>query len=283
MTEHLTRSELIAAGFTGRGLTAAVRSGRLIRARRDHYLTPDVPEPMVRAVRVGGRLTCLSLLAMLGVFVLSNDKLHVHVAVNAARLRSPHDRRRRLQSRSRRGVRLHWHPLSEHPGQSTAVGIIDALADAVRCQMPRAAVATLDSAIRQGVIARWQLQDVFDLLPARYAVIARLVDPRAESGPESLVRLMLRGLGRAAEPQVEFAGIGRVDFVVDGWLVIECDSEEFHGGWEAQERDRLRDALLAARGYTTLRLTAKVIMHQPEIALAAVRGLLESCRGPAAR
>ena len=45
--------------------------------------TPDI---VVRAVRVGGRLTCLSLLALMGVFVLRNDKVHVHLLAD----REPH-------------------------------------------------------------------------------------------------------------------------------------------------------------------------------------------------
>ena len=34
--------------------------------------------------------------------------------------------------------------------------------------------------------------------------------------------------------------------MLDGWLVVECDSEEFHRGWVSQKRDRRRDLLLAA-------------------------------------
>ena len=36
--------------------------------------------------------------------------------------------------------------------------------------------------------------------------------------------------------QVEFDGVGRVDLVLDGWLVVECDSKQFHASWEAQVR-----------------------------------------------
>ncbi|MCA5244949.1 hypothetical protein K1S22_26930, partial [Klebsiella pneumoniae] len=93
--ELMNRAELKLAGYTGRGLTSAVRSGRLLRGRRDNYLPPGTPDEILRAVRVGGRLTCLSLLSLLGVFVLRLDKLHVHVPPKSTRLRSPHDGRRR--------------------------------------------------------------------------------------------------------------------------------------------------------------------------------------------
>ncbi len=274
--DFLHRSDLVRDGFRRADIDAALALGYLVRARRDHYLPGDTAEAIIRAVRVGGRLTCLSLLSMLSVFVLRHGSLHVHLPRNASRLRSPHDRRRALSSRTRRGVRLHWLPLMIPPGQSACVSILDALAHSVLCQAPRAAVATLDSALHQGLVRMDEVADMFHALPAKYRVILPLLDPRSESGPETIMRLMLRALGCEVRVQVAFDGIGRVDLVVDGWLVIECDSQEFHSGWESQERDRRRDILLAARGYTTLRPTAKMIMDEPELVLAAVKRMLAS-------
>ena len=84
---YTTRAELLAQGYTRRSIQAAVRRGDLIHVRRDRYLAPEANDLLVRAVRVGGRLTCLSLLALLGVFVLRNQLLHVHVWPMASRLR----------------------------------------------------------------------------------------------------------------------------------------------------------------------------------------------------
>jgi very-short-patch-repair endonuclease len=69
-----------------------------------------------------------------------------------------------------------------------------------------------------------------------------------------------------------------VDLLVDGWLVIECDSREFHSSWEQQLADRTRDLALAARGYSCLRLTAAQVMYRPEEVLAPLRGLVEARR-----
>lgn len=276
---YTTRAELLAQGYTRRSIQAAVRRGDLIHVRRDRYLAPEANDLLVRAVRVGGRLTCLSLLALLGVFVLRNQLLHVHVWPMASRLRSPHDRKRRVTARRRRGVRLHWTELTEPSGSACAVGIVDALIHAVHCQPPRAAIATLDSALHVGVIAAAELADVFAGLPARFQVLRSFVDHRAESGPESLVRLMARQLGCEVRVQVSFDGVGRVDLLLDGWLVVECDSKEFHSDWEAQVKDRERDLALAARGYCTFRVTAAAIMHRPDDVFAALRGLVQSRRG----
>ena len=273
---HRTRAELFADGMTRRGITAAVRAGDLIRARRDRYLPPDAPDALVRAVRVGGRLTCLSLLQLLGVFVLANSQLHVHLTGQASRLRSPHSRRKRLDRRRRHGTRLHWTALPERPGAETCVRIVVALAHAVVCQAPAAAVASIDSALNKGLIGLDHVAEIFGLLPARYGVLRSLIDGRAQSGPETLVRLMIRKLGSTADLQVEFDGVGFVDLVVDGWLVIECDSKAHHGNWEQQLKDYRRDLKLAQRGFVVLRLAAEDIMYNPDVVFLAVRGLLAS-------
>lgn len=58
--DALTRAELLAAGMTARGLTDAVKTGRLIRLRNGHYATPAVEPHLQRAVRFGGRVGCVS-------------------------------------------------------------------------------------------------------------------------------------------------------------------------------------------------------------------------------
>lgn len=264
--------------MTRRGIDAAVRAGVLIRARRDRYLPADAPDVVIRAVRVGGRLTCLSLLELLGVFVVGNRRLHVHLSATDGRMRSPHDRRRRLDLRRVHGTRLHWSVLRESPGARTCTDIVDALAHAVRCQEPRAAIASLDSALNLGLLDEPALGDVFALLPARYQVLRPLVDGRAQSGIETLVRLMLLGLGCGIDLQVAFDGVGFVDILADGWLVIECDSKAHHSSWVEQLRDYRRDLALAAQGHLVLRLTAEDVLRRPEEVLAALRGVLAAHR-----
>jgi very-short-patch-repair endonuclease len=156
------------------------------------------------------------------------------------------------------------------------VSIVDALAHAVLCQPPRAAIATIDSALHLGYVSATELGEVFRALPKRYRALQPLIDGRAESGPETLMRLLLRSLGCRVDVQVEFEGVGRVDLLVDGWLVIECDSREFHQGWEQRTRDHDRDLALAALGLVTLRVTAAQIMYRYEEVLQAVKGLLGS-------
>lgn len=267
------RSDLRAQGWTDRALGAAVADGRILRPRPGAYLPPGAPTEVVDALALGGLLTCTSALAHHGVFVLDASTLHVHL----------HTRRPASPAQTR-ALRRHWGRLhrAPHP-RATAVEPLDALACAMRCQTPRAALATLDSALHQGVLRPDELDELFRLLPRRHRVLRKLVDARAESGPETLVRLILRSLGVPFTVQVVITGVGRVDFVVDGWLIVECDSEEFHSSWDAQRRDRRRDQAAAALGYSTFRPIAEDILWHPELVRAALRGLLRARRGAAGR
>ena len=85
------------------------------------------------------------------------------------------------------------------------------------------------------------------------------------------MRLLLRTMGVAYETQVYLDGVGYVDFVVDGWLIVECDSKEFHEGWDKQIQDRERDIAAAHLGYVTVRPLAKDILDDQ----ASVRQALE--------
>jgi len=277
MFDVMTRAELRAEGLTARGITRAVREGTLIRARQDAYLAGDAPPELVSAVRVGGRLGCVSLLRLLGVFVFDATGLHVHMERGDSRMRSAQSCVP-LPGRDARGdVVLHWHRFVEPP-TAGCVSIVDALIHAVRCQPPRHAIATLDSALNLGLVCAEQLDDVFAHLPARYGTLRSFIDARAQSGPETLVRLMALQLGCRVDLQTRFDGVGCVDLVLDGWLVVECDSRAFHESWAQQLKDRRRDRVLARMGCNVLRLTAEDILYRPDEVFASLRGLVRGAR-----
>ncbi|HCJ49772.1 MAG TPA: hypothetical protein DHW40_10665 [Microbacterium sp.] len=230
-----------------------------------------------RAVRIGGRLACVSVLASLGVFVFESSVLHVHVERSMSRLRAPDGGGAPNVDRDR-STRLHWWPLRSDEHTLGVVALSDAVAQAVRCQPPRHAVATLDSILHRGLMSRNDVEDSIASLPKRYRFVRRLIDASAESGPETLMRLILRQLGLRYETQVPIDGVGRVDFLVEGWLIIECDSKAHHEGWTMQRRDRRRDLAAAQRGYVTLRPLAEDLFHAQGEVVAAVRGLIRTRR-----
>lgn len=261
-----TRADLLSTGIRGRDITRAVRQGRLRRLRRDRYALSSVDDEVAEAVRIGGRVSCVTLLRLIGVFVHVASGLHVHVIPGTSRIRAP----------LAKDTVLHWRAWSGHAGPRHAVPLIDALSHAVRCQSPRAAIATLDSAMNQGLVTETDLTAVFAALPAKYRSLLALVDASAGSGPETFMRLILRGLGVSFETQVLIPGVGYVDFVVNGWLIIECDSREFHEGWQKQVEDRRRDIAAARQGYVTIRPLAADIMGDAATVRRAVFDVIDA-------
>lgn len=279
-----SRAELRAMGATGRMLTAAVRYNHLVRVRRDHYALPTTERSVQEAVRVGGRLGCLSALAHAGIFVGDARFTHAHVEPGSSRCRNPNNRFLPLNATERDGVELHWTPLVR-PEEATeySVGIVDALAQAVRCQHPWLAIASIDNALFTGAIRDQDIADLFASLPTQYQELRALVDGRAEAGQESVLRMIVRQAGLDCELQVHIAGVGRVDIVVEKCLVLEADSRLAHDGWELHVRDRNRDLDLARRGYASLRPVYQRIMYTPAQVREAIVTLLatnRNYRGP---
>ncbi|GAA1688887.1 type IV toxin-antitoxin system AbiEi family antitoxin domain-containing protein [Microbacterium sediminicola] len=259
---HITTAQLTHDGCSDRAIREFVASGILHRVRRGRFVAAGTPADLEAAARLGGRLDCVSLLRALGIFVARHHALHIQITDQSSRLPvRPTD------------VTAHWRQTSANP-TALAADLIEALAQACRCQHPRDAIATLDSAWHLGFVDEAGLTKVFSRLPRRLRRLRDLLDPRCESGPETLMRLILRGLGCDVEAQVPIAGVGHVDFVVDGWLIIECDSKAHHSGWDAQRRDRRRDLVAASLGYTTIRPVAEDILFRPETVLEYVKATL---------
>jgi very-short-patch-repair endonuclease len=254
-------------------ITVAIRAGELIRVRRDHYALPGTHKPLMQAVRVGGRMSCITALASWGVFAL-DDFPHVHLTREASRLRSPNVRRTPFRL-AEDGATLHWWPLSR-PELATEgrVGLVDALAHAVRCQQRHLAVAAIDSALHLDLLNHSGLKAVFSAVPKRFRGLSELIDGRAESGPESVLRLIVRDAGYRYHLQVPFDGTRRMDIVVENRLVLEADSRQAHEGWEKQVDDRTRDLDHATRGLPSLRPLYQHILFQPDRVRRAIYGLI---------
>jgi very-short-patch-repair endonuclease len=259
-----TRRQLIADGLTVHQIARAVHRGELVRLRRDAYSAPDPSPATALAVAIGGRVGCVSALRDWGVWVTSSGGLHVQVAPNAARLTDPD-----------RAEQVHWHPLCAAPTR-THVSVVDALLRAMACQPHADAVASVDSALQRGLVVPSMLAPhVHDA--ASRAVLAD-ADGRAESGLETIVRLALRAAGLSVEPQVAIDGIGRVDLLAEGAVVVEADGAAWHSG-PRRHADHVRDAALAAAGFTPLRFDAAQIHHDLSAVVAAVIHAVRTHRG----
>lgn len=261
-------------------LTSAVHNDYLLRVRRDHYALPISGPQILRAVRVGGKLGCVSALRDQGIFGFDSTRTHIHLEREGSRLRSPHDRRRPLTPHNRGGDQLHWSALLRpEEANEYRIGVVDALTETLRCNHPWHALASIENALYLRKITEDDLVDVFSRAPESLQYLRGRVDPRSEAGQETVLRSALFEVGIESEIQVELDGVGRVDGIVEGRLIWECNSRLAHEGWELHVRDRNRDIDAARQGYMSIRPTYNRTMFTTNEVVDALKSLLSATRG----
>jgi len=267
---------LAAHGVSARTVDVAVARDTVERLRRGWVSLPGAPLDVVRAVRVGGTLSCLSVLKRHDIWCASDNRLHIRVPPRAQNLSSPHDRRVPLGRPERFGIVVH-HSLPA-PFLDEPEGPVDpfawALLHSIECQSKIDAIVTLDSALHSGRISRTELEFLAAGLPAKYRAYLALTDPNAASGLETKARLGLRRLNIASRSQVKVRGVGYVDLLVGDRLVVETDGREWHQKPEAYLEDRRRDLALAELGYLVLRLSYAQVMGEWDRVVAVIRAII---------
>ncbi|MBX3097981.1 MAG: type IV toxin-antitoxin system AbiEi family antitoxin domain-containing protein [Salinibacterium sp.] len=108
-------------GDTQSMLYWSVARGSIIRARRGVYCDPRLSDAALLALRVGGRLACVSALAHHGLTAAPSE-VHIVVPANASRLRKP-----------KSSVVIHW-TRRELGGDRIAVDENAARRQAARCR-----------------------------------------------------------------------------------------------------------------------------------------------------
>lgn len=257
-------ADLHRAGTSKRRIERLLLDGTLRRVRRGFYCDSDAIPEEVEAVRIGGVLGCVSALRSYEVWVTVVVALHVHLAPNASRLRAGR-------------VIRHWNPLVSVPSPHR-VSVLDALLVAMVCQSLADSVASVDSALHRGLVTLTQLRPYCS--DARRRRVLQLVDGRAESGLESLIRVALVRAGLRVELQVVIPGVGRVDMLVEGCVVVEADGAAYHSGPRRHE-DYVRDAMSVLQGLTAVRYdAAQVHGDLGSIVLAVIEAVRQHRRGP---
>lgn len=252
----LRRRDLLALGFTDPQIKSALARRRIFRVRHGWYSVPDAPEPAIRAVRVGGRLTSVSALESYGLRVPRREFVHVAVPGTASRLRRPDDRYQRLASADR--VRVHWDDRRVGGGTVWRVSIDDALL-AVLVEEPRdIAVACCSAVMHHKKLGPIRLDAIFRRAPARVQCWRGLVSALDESHGETFARLWLMDAGVQLEQQVAVRGVGRLDFKVGPHTYVEIDGGQHDPNWTGEgvstwANDHDRDTTMAIEGDTVLR------------------------------
>jgi len=145
------------------------------------------------------------------------------------------------------------------------------------------AVAALDAMVRTGTVRAEELAAMASRRAGQWGVAKvrrtlELVDPRAESPPESRVRVALTLAGLGPVPQFDVwdggAWLGRVDLAFpEARVAIEYEGAyHFEDGQIA--RDDVRYARLRAAGWTVIRLSA-ADLRDLDAVVARIRSALE--------
>lgn len=265
-------SELAALGIPPRRVQRLAARGRLVRVRQGVYADPDADPRVVAAARVGGRLAGAAAAALHGLWVPPRPRLVVEVG-RSADLRDPDDPGAPLD-RSNQRVTVIWNR-RRPPRRVGLSSVREVVPQVLRSEPVAGAVAILDSMLRRSELTEFDLELAASGLPATRRRILGLLDRRAESGTESIARCVLRDAGWRVEPQVRvpFTQLDRMDLLVEGRVVVECDSRH-HDDSASRVRDAARDLALTALGFVVLRPRWETVMFDPSALVAAVSTLL---------
>lgn len=249
-------TQLQAFGCTRTQLAAAVRSGAIRRIRPGVYTLPGTARDIVTAAEHGGALTCAASLRRRGVWILPDVDGEIHVWLGAAG-RKHH---------GKCACVTHYTPGTAGLGLAPVAA---ALVHLYRCSDHETFFAAYESAWNQRLILASDRDRIRRELPRTAGWLLDLARGDAESGLESLLRLRLHLLGIRLDCQVQIDGVGRVDFVIGGRLILEADGKVNHDGI-MRHKDLMRDAAASALGYETLRFNYAMIVHDWGRVVAAI-------------
>ncbi|MFJ4167337.1 DUF559 domain-containing protein [Microbacterium sp. NPDC089698] len=253
-------------GLSRRALADAVAQDRIRRVRPGVFAVPSLPAAVVTAAAHGGALTCGPALRHHGMWVL-DDRETPHVWLG-------------------RNGRSHPHPgctcvahFFEGPTRFGVVDVETALLHLYRCGGDEAFFASYESAWRRGHLSRAARNRIRDALPEAARWLVDVARGDADSGLESLLRLRLHLLGIRLDCQMRIPGVGIVDIVIAGRLILEADGKENHDGRSARHKDLVRDAAASRLGYETLRFDyAQILYDWPTVQTAVLAALTRLAR-----
>jgi very-short-patch-repair endonuclease len=273
----VTRAQLRGRGFGDGRVDSWLRNGRLHPLHPGVYLVGHRAEPP-RAREMAAVLAC-------GDGAVLSHRSAAHVWWGSADEPRPHPIEvtvvgRKIKSKDE--IRIHVTgslgadevtKRDDIPITSPARTIVDLAAEATDDELEWA----LGCAQRRGAATPGHLLTLLSRRPRvrGSASLRRLLG----NGPAAFTRSraerrLLRLLNGASVPKplanASLAGF-EVDLLwPDARLVVEFDSFAFHGDRAAFERDRARDAALAARGYLVIRVTWRQLVGEPKPAAARI-------------
>lgn len=252
------RPALARLGIDDAALRRAVRAG-VVQPVRGLYALPTAPPDHVALLQHRQLLTCSSAAPFYGLWSV-NSAGPVHVQ---------HRRGEAFDGQVGHSGLL----LEPHPHRPVAA-LGDVLIHALRCLPFAEALVMTDCAVGRGDMTVGFLRD---RLPGKRNGRARhvleWVDHGAESMLETLARTYFRQAGISVETQVHINGVGYVDLLLEGRLIVELDGRH-HGEWAQVKKDQRRNNISVVQGYSVLRYYYDDVVHHPALMLAEVRAVL---------
>lgn len=271
-----TRKQLDLLGYGRHLIDRALREGLLLPVRRGWVGLPEANRLAVVAVLAGARLTGPTALRSYGIWNGFDLRTHLQMRPNtfptAQQPLTPLATFTPPRFETTEIVR-HWAPYQETPAGAASwrVGVEDAIIRFARVEADEQIVATLESAVHEGRLSRSQVPELFQRMPRRLRRLSARLTFLAGSGLESVARLRLEDLGMALEQQVTI-GPDTVDLVIDGWLIVELDGDE----WHDPVKDRRRTNRLIRAGYRVLRFGHRDVFDRFDETVATIHEMLRT-------
>ncbi|MET3951117.1 DUF559 domain-containing protein [Arthrobacter sp. UYEF36] len=250
--------QLLAAGFSRTDIAQLAALVR--RPRRGVLALPECRPEFEAALRHNARVTCASAAGHYGLWLREPPAQH-HLACNhghgAGFVRH-------------RTVRFDGHPTLP------LAAVEDVVLHAMSCLAPPASTAIATSAMRlHGVPLELLKAQLTADRSGQVRKALHQLDLRAESIVEVDAQHLFRANGIGYDAQVYLPGIGRVDFLIEGFLIVEVDGFAFHSSREAMRRDLGRNNASTLSGFAVLRYMPEHIWFEPQRVLAEIRAVLD--------
>ena len=226
-------------------LENVLKSGEVLRLNRSVVYLPNTDKRVLAARAHHGYVTCVSALAAYGVETWGARDSAIHLAVP-----------RGCGGPYLNNLVLH-RPSHLKQDRHLYAPPVEAVICALRCaQTHIERVVLVDSALNREVV-HWPelVLAIADAHDRHLNPVLSDADARARSGMETFARLELKPLGLDVKVAYWIAGVGEVDFFIEGRLIVELDGFAYHQNYASFADDRRRSRVALQKGYATMRFT----------------------------
>ncbi len=255
-------SQLLAAGYSRTEISRLPEQGAT-QPRRGVLMLKGCKPEFATAIRNNAKVTCASAASYYGLWLRNPPEQH-HLACD--------------HGHGSGFVRHRTIRFDADPALPLA-SVEDAVIHSLGCLQPNAAAAMAVSAVRLRGVPLALLRGELSAHKSRPSLlILQELDLRAESIVEVDTQHLLKSHGIAYDAQVQLPGIGRVDFLIEGVLIVEVDGFAFHADRSALRRDLFRNNASTLKGFSVLRYPPEAIWYEPGRVIAEIRAVLERRR-----